>query len=142
MNVPATVLNFGHELSFQAKEQLSLKFGQCNEIMITFAIDRRRPVIQEVSRIVETSVPQSILAGTQPFVVALPSLSIGVSTLLAYLHGRIGYFPKVLDLMRDKQLGVFLINDIIDLEYERSRARRKRSKTNGRRSCERNSQED
>jgi len=124
------ILNFGHSLSESAIKYLSSEYKSIKEVMIPFAIDRKKSIAVEVEKIVEGRVSKRILSGSQPYLVVLPSLSIGVAYLLTYLHGRVGSFPLVVDLTRNSKFGVYEVKEILDLQSERDRARlrRKRSK--------------
>jgi len=48
--------------------------------------------------------------------------------ILAELYARSGVFPKVLELIRDEDFGIFILKRIVNLEYERRMTRNKKRK--------------
>lgn len=63
--------------------------------------------------------------GTTPLVVGLPGLTEGAALLLVELHGRLGYFPRVIQLRRSGN-GTFRLYGLLDLERLRLEARGRR----------------
>jgi len=119
------IVNFGHPFSEEALSQLR-KLGK-EELKIQsikVSIELHQDLEAQVSKLVDQiSFP---LDGTEPLTLVPPGLSVISAMLMAEIHGRTGVFPRVIHLVRDNERGVFVISQIVDLEWMRQKSRGKR----------------
>lgn len=129
------ILNFGHTLSEICKEQIQERFSNTSiiEVPLSASFDVKKCLYPQVVTFLNTlNIP---LDGTVPYIVNISNLPIVSAYILIELSARCGSFPKVLELIRDEGLGVFVLKRIVDLEYERRMTRNKRRKYQLNASC-------
>jgi hypothetical protein len=68
------------------------------------------------------------LDGSVPFLLNISNLPIVASYILVELSARCGGFPKLIELVRDDHMGIFVLKRIVDLEYEKRMTRNRRRK--------------
>ena len=123
------VLNFSHPLTdAQARDILDSLEISGDDVMtildIAVQIDMTAPLAEQITAIVDKADLSPVAWQSIPFVVRLPGMSEAGAALLAEIHGRCGYFPRIVTMRRDN--GVFVVNDIVDLQDIRETARGKR----------------
>lgn len=122
------LLNFGHPLHASVVASLS----PATEVRVPFNLemdgvlgtgDQVVEIVNEAARRVAEKGGR--LDGTVPVVVGLPGVTEGAALVLTELHGRLGYFPRVLQL-RKVDNGTFRLRGLLDLERLRLEARGRR----------------
>lgn len=122
------VLNFGHPLSEKCKEQIQEKYNSTNviEVPLSASFDVKKCLYPQVVGFLNTlNIP---LDGSIPYIVNVSNLPIVASYILVELAARSGSFPKLIELIREEALGIFVLKRIVDTEYERRMTRNKRRK--------------
>jgi hypothetical protein len=124
------LINFSHPLTTEQKGAIeyltATKITRVVERMAHFEVDR--PFAEQTTSLVNELALDPRLWQQSALVVALPSLNVGVATVLAELHGRCGYFPPVVRL-RPAEGSLpprYEVAEIINLQAMRDAARRKR----------------
>ncbi len=120
------VLNFGHPLHPGVVAALC----PATEVRVPLSLVLDADVPGQIARAVDTMAAEAAkkggkVDGTSPVLVALPGLTEGAAALLAELHGRLGTFPRVLQLRR-REDGTFGLAAVLDLEKLRLAARGRR----------------
>jgi hypothetical protein len=124
------LLNFSHPLTpaqvARAEELMGAKAERLIEQMPQF--DHDRPMGDQVREVVDSAGLSPAEWQTAPLLINLPGFAPAAATLLAELHGRMGYFPSVLRLrpMTDSTLRQFEVAEVIDLQAVREEARSQR----------------
>lgn len=122
------ILNFGHTLSEQCKKEIQEKYQQANiiEVPLSASFDVKKCLYPQVVSFLNTlNIP---LDGSVPYIVNVSNLPIVASYILVELAARSGSFPKIIELVRDEALGIFILKRIVDLEYEKRMTRNRRRK--------------
>lgn len=122
------ILNFGHSLSEKCKDQIQEKYSDTSviEVPLSASFDVKKCLYPQVVSFLNTlNIP---LDGSMPYIVNVPNLPIVSSYVLVELAARSGSFPKILELIREESLGIFILKRIVDLEYERRMTRNRRRK--------------
>ena len=129
------ILNFAHPLTDKHLAQIEQLTGQVVErvIVIGSQIDTQQPLAPQIAAMADAAGLTPEAWQTAPILVNPPALNFGAVTLLAELHGRMGYFPPVLRLRPavgpDGQRIIpprFEVAEIISLQVIRDTARQKR----------------
>lgn len=128
------IINFsGHPLSKEVVE--TLEQDGCTVETVSVGLYLKESVADQIKKLVDNvrSIP---LDGSVPFAITLPGLSESTAFLLSELHGRCGFFPKILQIRKGK-LGPFEISNlvfpeslepgVVDLERVRLKARGRRN---------------
>ncbi|MCS7208155.1 MAG: CRISPR-associated protein Csx15 [Fimbriimonadales bacterium] len=126
-----TLLNFAHPITDEQKAQIEQLTGQPIQRVIELPVqfDHARGFHEQVLELLERVGLGASEWQTTPLLVNLPSLSVIAATLLAELHGRMGYFPPVLRL-RPVEGAVpprFEVAEILNLQQIRDTARAQRA---------------
>jgi hypothetical protein len=116
------ILNFGHALRAEVIEQL-----HAEEIRIRFDLDMAVPTPRQVASAVQKAATELRRRGESlddgvPLLVVLPRMREGAVLLLTELHGRMGFFPRVVNLRRLPS-GVFGLQTLSDEDQAKIRAR-------------------
>lgn len=125
------LLNFSHPLTADHLAQIEALAGQAVERVVTLPVqfDVEQPFAAQVVALVDGLglMPQEWQ--TLPLLINPPSLNAIAVTLLAELHGRMGYFPAVIRLRQaaGAMPPRFEVAEIIDLQIVRNKARRERN---------------
>jgi hypothetical protein len=120
------ILNFGHPLHPSVVAELS----PATEVRVKFSLNLDGDVVAQVSDAVDDAAALMAakggdLDGTCPVVAVLPGITEGAALVLAELHGRLGDFPRVLQLRR-RGNGTFGMVGVLDLQKVRLAARGRR----------------
>lgn len=125
------LLNFSHPLNPEQLAQLEALAGQTVErrIEIMAQFDHARPFAEQAAELADRADLSAAEWQTLPIVVAPPSYNFAAATLLAHLHGRMGYFPAIVRLrpIAGATPPRFEVAEIINLQDVREAARVKRS---------------
>jgi hypothetical protein len=124
------LLNFSHPLTDPQRGQIRALTGQAidRELAAMPQFDEQQPFdAQLASLLAQIDLTPAQWQG-EPILVVLPSLNFIAATLLAELHGRMGYFPPV---ARTRPLAgsvprQFEVAEILDLQALREAARGRR----------------
>ena len=124
------ILNFSHPLTEAQLAQLTSITGQPIDEVREFqvAFDNAKPFAPQVKQLLDGCGLSPEEWQTLPILIVPPSLNFIAVTLIAELHGRMGYFPPIVRL-RPVEGAVpprFEVAEIIDLQAVRERARRER----------------
>jgi hypothetical protein len=124
------LLNFSHPLMPEHLAQIEALAGQPVERVVDAPaqFDHVQPFEAQVEALVDEIglTPQEWQ--TAPLVVNPPSLNLIAVTLLAHLHGRMGYFPTVLRLrpVAGSTPPRFEVAELLNLQAVRDAARQRR----------------
>jgi len=124
------VLNFSHPLTSEQTSRLEELVGKeiavIKEINVSF--DHDKPFDSQVQELVDSCGLAPEEWQTERILIVPPSLNFIAVTLIAELHGRMGYFPPIVRI-RPVEGAVppkFEVAEIIDLQAVRDRARKER----------------
>jgi hypothetical protein len=124
------VLNFSHPLTPDHLAQIEALTGQAVErVMDTPAqFNPAQPFAAQVAALLDRLSLSSTEWQTLPLLVNPPSLNVIAATMLAELHGRMGYSPAVLRLrpVASSTPPRFEVAEIINLQAVRDGARSQR----------------
>lgn len=124
------ILNFSHPLTADHLAQLEAVAGQPVECVIDALaqFDNAQPFLPQVVALVDAVGLSPTEWQTLPLLVNPPSLNIIAVTLLAELHGRMGYFPTVVRLrpVAGSTPPRFEVAEVVNLHSVREAARNKR----------------
>lgn len=124
------LLNFSHPLTLahlaRIEELTGAKVERVIERMPQF--DHARPFVEQVRELVDGLGLSPMEWQTTPLVVNPPALNLIAVTLLAELHGRMGYFPAVVRLrpVPGSTPPQFEVAEVINLQAVRDAARERR----------------
>jgi len=92
------ILNFAHPLTEDHIRQIEAITGQpiTRVIPIPSQIDPQKPLVPQMVALADRAGLSSAEWQSLPLLINPPSLNFIAVTLLAELHGRMGYFPPVL----------------------------------------------
>jgi hypothetical protein len=125
-----TLLNFSHPLTAEHLAQVEALSGQAIERVIDAParFDHAQPFGAQVTALVEGLGLSAAEWQTLPLLVNPPSLHVIAVTVLAELHGRMGYFPAVVRLrpVAGSTPPRFEVAEIINLQAVRDAARSRR----------------
>ena len=121
------ILNFGHPLTPEQREQIEALTGRVIEevLEVPSAMDNARPFAEQIAEKVAAIPLTPEDWQTKPLLVNPPTYNFSAVTLMAYLHGLMGYFPPVIRL-RPVPGAVpprFEVAEIINLQAVREAAR-------------------
>ncbi len=124
------LLNFSHPLPPEQLARVAELAGQPVDSVLSFPVqlDPQRPFVPQVEALVAQINLSPEQWQTAPIVVNLPSLNYIAATVLAELHGRMGYFPPILRL-RPVEGAIpprYEAAEIVNLQNVRDAARKKR----------------
>lgn len=96
----AILINFAHPITPAQLEQVNLALGQPIERVIDVVthLDSEFPLVPQVRALVDSLALDATQWQTLALVFNLPSLNYIAATLVAELHGRMGYFPSIIRL--------------------------------------------
>jgi hypothetical protein len=124
------VLNFSHPLTKEHIEQIEALTRQGIEqvIEVKTQFDHERPFDEQVRELVDSIGFSPQEWQTLPLLIHPPALNFIAVTLLAELHGRMGYFPAILRLrpVPDSNPPQYEVAEVINLQAVRDQSRRKR----------------
>ncbi len=125
------LLNFSHPLTDAQKAQIEALTGEeiAQIIAVPSQMDNARPFAEQIAEKV-AAIP---LSGeewqTQPILIVPPAYNFAAVTLIAHLHGLMGYFPPVVRIrpVPDAVPPRYEVAEIINLQAVRERARELRN---------------
>ncbi len=124
------LLNFSHPLSAEQRAEIERLTGQRIEQVreIKTQVDTRAELAPQVVALVEACELDAAQWQTEKILIVPPSLSFVAATLLAELHGRMGYFPAMVRTrpVPDVLPPQYEIAEVINLQAVREAARKKR----------------
>jgi hypothetical protein len=125
------LLNFSHPLTPDHRTQVAALTGRAVERVadVTVNFEESAPFVAQVVALVDGIGLSPVEWQTAPILVNPPALNVIAVTLLAELHGRMGYFPPVLRL-RPAPGALpprFEVAEIINLQAVREAARASRT---------------
>jgi len=125
------LLNFSHPLTPEQLRRVGELTGRplARVMDIPTQLDHEQPFAEQVRELVDGIGLSPEQWQTTPLLVNPPALNAIAVTLLAELHGRMGYFPAVLRLrpVPDSNPPQFEVAEVINLQAVRDTARRRRS---------------
>ena len=125
----ALLLNYAHPLTAQQLEQASTLLGQQPELLdIETQIDRSRPLVEEVLRLVDAAGLDAAAWQTRALLLNPPALATLALALIAALHGRCGYFLPIMHIrpVPDALPPRYEVAEIVNLQQLREQARTRR----------------
>ena len=121
------IVNFSHPLTAEQRERIEELAGQPVERVIEVPVqfDEDIPFAEQVADLVAAAGLTPEEWQSLPVLVNLPSYAPIVATLLAYLHGLLGYFPSALRIRPERRgaMTVFTVAEILPLQEVRDQAR-------------------
>jgi hypothetical protein len=124
------LLNFSHPLTDEQRERIeSLSGGALTRVVeVPVHFDHDLPFAGQVQSLVDGLGLAPDEWQTSPILVVPPALSAIAVTLLAELHGRMGYFPPVVRLGPQSEAlpPRYQVAEIINLQAVRAEARARR----------------
>jgi hypothetical protein len=124
------VLNFGHSLTWEQRQQIQELTGQKIQEVVDAqqCFDDGASFVEQAQRLVDAVGFTGQQWQTEAFVVNLPTHSVIAALVLAEIHGRAGYFPTVLRLrpVEGATPVRFEVAEVINLQQVRNRARDQR----------------
>ena len=130
------LLNFAHPITDQQKAQIESLTGQtiARVIDIPSQIDPQQPLAPQIVAMADAAGLTAEEWQTEAILINPPALNFSAVTLIAELHGRMGYFPPCLRIRPllgpDGQRMVpprFEVAEILNLQALRDDARRRRA---------------
>jgi hypothetical protein len=124
------VLNFSHPLTTEHLAQIEGITGQKVEkvIGVKTQFDNARPFAEQVEELVKSVGLSPEEWQTLPIIIHPPALNFIAVTLLAHLHGLMGYFPACIRLrpVEGSAPPRYEVAEVINLQEVRDRARKSR----------------
>lgn len=124
------LLNFSHPLTPEQLAQAAELIGRplARVVDLPVAFDHGRPFADQVAALADAAGLTPEEWQTLPLLVNPPALSWIAVTLLAELHGRMGYFPPVLRLrpVPGSLPPRFEVAEVVNLQAVREEARERR----------------
>ena len=124
------LLNFSHPLTEGQVKEIKAITGQAvAEVRGEMAqFDHEAPFAEQVQALADRAGLSPEEWQTKPLLVVPPSLNFIAVTLLAELHGRMGYFPPVIRLrpVESSTPTRYEVAEVINLQDVRDEARRRR----------------
>lgn len=124
------LLNFSHPLTRDHLIQIEASIGQpvARVVELPTQFDAGQPFAPQVTALADAAGLSPAEWQTLPLLINPPALNAIAVTLLAELHGRMGYFPSVLRLRQVEGTlpARFEMAEVINLQAVRDLARRKR----------------
>lgn len=124
------LLNFGHPLTDAQLLAVQTATGQgeweIQEVKTHF--DHQRPFPEQITELVNTLEIDAQTWQTTPILINPPAHNVIALTLMAELHGRMGYFPAIIRLkpIPNSLPPQFEFAEIINLQAMREQARTRR----------------
>jgi hypothetical protein len=128
--LPMKIINFAHPLTNEQLQEIkALTKTEITAILdINSQISAEKPLAPQIEKMLDSTGLSSQEWQTSTLLINLPSLNYSAATLLAQLHGRMGYFPPVLRLqpLTEKIPLRYAVTEILNLQAIREHARKKR----------------
>jgi hypothetical protein len=124
------VLNFSHPLTPELVQQVAGMTGQSVErvVEVVSQFDEGRPFEPQVTMLADSCGLTEAEWQTTPLLIVPPALNFIAVTLIAELHGRMGYFPTCVRLrpVAGARPPRYEIAELLDLQTIRGQARQRR----------------
>jgi hypothetical protein len=124
------ILNFSHPLTASQRAQIETLTSQTitETCDIPAHFDNTRPFAEQIRALVDSIELTSDQWQTTPLLLMPPSYNFAAMTLLAELHGRMGYFPAIVRIrpIEGSLPPQYEVAEIINLQEVRAGARTKR----------------
>ncbi|HEY4722273.1 MAG TPA: CRISPR-associated protein Csx15 [Anaerolineae bacterium] len=124
------LLNFSHPLSPDQFDRLTALIGRLIERVLAAPaqFDQAQPFGPQAAALIDALALTPEEWQTAPIVVILPSLNFIAASVLAELHGRMGYFPAIVRLRPSAAVVPtrYEVAEVINLQSVRDAARLKR----------------
>lgn len=124
------LLNFGHPLTEAQLGSIQAETGtvDIDQQPVKTHFDHQRPFAAQVTALIDSLEIPPQTWQTEPFLINPPTLNVIAVTLLAELHGRMGYFPAVVRLkpVPNSTPPRFEFAEIINLQALRDQSRSRR----------------
>ncbi len=124
------LLNFSHPIPPEQLALIAELAGQPIDTVLTFPtqFDPSVPFVPQVEMLIDQIPLTPEQWQTAPIVVNLPALNYIAATVLAEMHGRMGYFPPAVRLrpVEGALPPRYEVGEIINLQNVRENARKKR----------------
>jgi hypothetical protein len=124
------LLNFSHPLTDEQLSQVEVLTGKHVErvIDVPVQVDHARPLVEQVRALVDAVGLSPEEWQTLPLLIVPPGYAPAAVTLLAELHGRVGYFPAIIRLrpVAGSTPTRYEVAEIINLQAARDTARERR----------------
>ncbi len=124
------LLNFAHPITDAQKTQIESLTGEtiARVVDIPSQIDTQQPLAPQIVAMADAAGLTSEEWQTLPILINPPALNFSAVTLIAELHGRMGYFPPCLRLrpVEGSLPRRFEVAEILDLQALRDDARTRR----------------
>ncbi len=124
------LLNFSHPLTPAQRDQLAALLGGAPPDVrdVPAQFDQARPFADQVAELLDAAGLSAAEWQTTPLLILPPAYAPIAATLIAELHGRMGYFPA---LVRSRPVAgstppQFEVAEIINLQAVRDTARNRR----------------
>jgi hypothetical protein len=123
------ILNFTHPLTDEHKAQIEALAGTLIDEVRTIPvqIDQDKPLVSQVSAIVDAAQLSSQEWQTRSLLINPPGYAPAAFVLLAELHGRIGHFPSLIRLRpKPGSVTTYEVAELLNLRAVREDARTRR----------------
>lgn len=122
-----TLVNFAHPITKEQQSRIEEMTGQVIErvIEVPAQFEHERSFVEQARELIDAVGLSAKEWQTTPLIINLPSLHVIAATVVAELHGRMGYFPAVLRLRPVPGVTPprFEVAEIINLQVVRDEAR-------------------
>ena len=129
------LLNFSHPITEAQKAQIETLTGQtiAQVIAVPSQMDNARPFAGQIAEKVAALPLTPEDWQTRPILIVPPAYNFAAVTLIAHLHGLMGYFPPVVRLrpVPDAVPPRYEVAEIINLQAVRAAARQARTASGG-----------
>ncbi len=123
------IINFTHPLTTEQQIEIEKQTGQKVMVIheITCHFDNEQPFAQQIVLLVGVDLTAEAWQ-IEPILINPPAYAPVTATLLAELHGRIGYFPAIIRIRPkpDTLPPQYEVAEIINLQHIRDTARKHR----------------
>jgi len=125
------VINFAHPLTEAQCAQIAAQTGAAVPRVIDIPVqaDPGQPFAPQAAALVDAAGLSAAAWQTLPLIINPPGLAPLAATLLAELHGRLGYFPTLLRIrpVADSLPTRYEVAELLNLQAIREQARRQRT---------------
>jgi len=129
------LLNFSHPITPEQRAQIEALTGQsiAEVIAVPSQMDNARPFAEQIAEKVAALPLSGEDWQTKPILIVPPAYNFAAVTLIAYLHGLMGYFPPVVRLrpVPDAVPPRYEVAEIINLQAVREAGRAHRFPAEG-----------
>lgn len=124
------VINFSHPFTEQQRAQIGELAGKpVSDVRdVTTRLDNNAPFAYQIAALIEAAGLDARAWQTKAILVNPPAFTPAATTLIAELHGRMGYFPPIIRIrpVPDSLPPEYEVAEIINLQAVRDAARKRR----------------